>query len=67
MPVRAAWPLSSQCVEQCLGLLQIERIEPFSEPAIDRGEKIASLIPFALTAPPSGPKVRIASAKSLHT
>ena len=43
--------LSCQFVEQGLGLLQIERIEPFGEPAVDRREKIAGLIPFALVAP----------------
>src|SRR5215469_4405591 len=34
-----------------LGLLQIKRIEPFGEPAVDRSEKLASLIPLALIAP----------------
>ena len=34
-----------------LGLLQIERIEPFGEPAVDRCEKLAGLIPLALIAP----------------
>src|SRR4029077_12255516 len=36
---------------QPLRLPQIERIEPFREPAVDRREKIASLIPLALIAP----------------
>ena len=35
-------------MEQGLGLLQIRRIEAFGEPAVDRSEKIAGLIPFAL-------------------
>ena len=39
-----------QLVEQRLRLLQIERVEAFGEPAIDRGEKIAGLIPLALIA-----------------
>ena len=30
---------------------QVERVEAFSEPAVDRSEKIACLIPFALIAP----------------
>ena len=40
-----------QLVEQSLSLLQIERVEAFGKPAVDRGEKIASLIPLALIAP----------------
>ena len=40
-----------QLVEQRLGLFQIERVEAFGEPALDRGEQIASLIPLALIAP----------------
>ena len=40
-----------QLIEQRLGLLQIERVEAFGEPAIDWGEKIAGLIPLALIAP----------------
>jgi hypothetical protein len=38
-----------QLVEQSLRLLQIERVEAFGEPAVDRSEKLASLIPLALT------------------
>ena len=34
-----------------LGLLQIERVEAFGEPAVDRSEKFAGLIPLALIAP----------------
>jgi hypothetical protein len=30
----------AQFIEQRLGVLQIERIEPFHEPAVDRSEKI---------------------------
>jgi hypothetical protein len=37
-----------QLLQQCLRLLQIERVEAFSEPAIDRCEQIARLIPLAL-------------------
>src|SRR5208282_393997 len=40
-----------QHVEQGLRLLQIERVEPLREPAIDRSENVASLIPLALVAP----------------
>jgi hypothetical protein len=36
-----------QLVQQRLGLLQIERVEAFGEPAVDRREKIARLIPLA--------------------
>src|SRR5271169_428537 len=31
-----------QLIEQCLGLFQIERVEAFGEPAVDRSEKIAA-------------------------
>src|SRR5208282_6272725 len=44
------WLSAAQLIEQRLGLLQIERIEAFGEPAIDRSEKIAGLIPLALIA-----------------
>ena len=42
---------SCQLFEQDLGLLQVEHVEAFGEPAVDRGEKIAGLIPLALSAP----------------
>jgi hypothetical protein len=35
-------------------LLQIARIKPFGEPAVDRGEKLACLLPLALIAPEPG-------------
>jgi hypothetical protein len=41
----------SQFVEQRLGFLQIARVEAFGEPAVDRREEFASLIPLALLAP----------------
>ena len=41
----------AQFIEQSLGLFQVERVEPFSEPAADRGEEIASILSFALIAP----------------
>ena len=44
-------PSSGQLVEQRLSLLQIARVKPFGEPAVDRSEKLASLIPLALIAP----------------
>ena len=44
-------PIFDQLVEESLGLLQIERVEAFGEPAIDRTEKIASLLPFSPVAP----------------
>ena len=37
-----------QFIEQRLGFLQIERVETFGEPAVDRGEKIAGLLLFTL-------------------
>jgi hypothetical protein len=40
-----------QFIEQRLNLLQIERVEAFGEPAIDRSEKVAGLRPPALIAP----------------
>src|SRR6516164_6236739 len=42
---------SRQLLEQRLGLLQIARIKPFGEPAIDRREKVASCISLTLIAP----------------
>ena len=39
-----------QLVEQCFRLLEIERIEPFGEPGVNRSEQIAGLIPLALFA-----------------
>ena len=41
---------SRQPVEQRLGLFQVERVKAFCEPALDRSEKIAGLIPLALIA-----------------
>ena len=43
-----------QLIEQRAGLLQIERVETFGEPAVDRSEKITRLIPLALLAPEAG-------------
>ncbi len=40
-----------QLVEKRLGFLQIERVEAFGEPAVDRGEEIAGRIPLAPIAP----------------
>jgi hypothetical protein len=39
-----------QLIEQRLRLFQIERVEAFSEPAVDRSEKIAGLIRLTLIA-----------------
>ena len=39
-----------QLVKQRLGVLQIERVEAFGEPAVERSERIAGLIPLALIA-----------------
>ena len=43
--------LRRQRVEQRLRLLQIARVEPLSEPAIDRTEQFAGLLHLALVAP----------------
>jgi len=40
-----------QLVEQRLGLLQIERVEAFGEPAVDRREQLARFVPLALITP----------------
>ena len=50
-----------QLIEQGLGLLQIERVEAFSEPAVDRSEKITSFIPLALV---SQRRARLVAAQS---
>ena len=42
---------SLSVAEQRLGLLQVERVEAFGEPAVDRREKIAGLLPLPLIAP----------------
>jgi hypothetical protein len=39
-----------QLIEQRFSLLQVERIEALGEPAVERSEKIAGLIPLALIA-----------------
>src|SRR5262249_39229070 len=40
-----------ELLQQRLGLLQVERVEAFAEPAVDRREKIASCISLTLIAP----------------
>ena len=42
---------SIQLVEQLFGIPKVDCIEPFREPAIDRGEEIAGLPTLALIAP----------------
>ena len=37
-----------QLPQQQLRLLQIKRVEPLGEPAVDRGELFASLLPLTL-------------------
>jgi hypothetical protein len=39
-----------QFVEQRLGLFQIEHVEAFGEPVVDRSEKLASITPLSLIA-----------------
>src|SRR5258708_37152039 len=48
---RAEPSSGAQCVEQGFGVLQIERVEALGEPAVDRGEKIAGLVPLSVTVP----------------
>jgi hypothetical protein len=43
--------LRCECVKQSLSLIQIERLEALGEPAVDRGEKLAGLLPLALISP----------------
>ena len=45
-----AWS-AVQLIEQCLGLLQVTRVEAFGEPTIDRSEQLPSLLRLALFAP----------------
>ena len=52
----------AQLTEQSLGLLQIARVKPFGEPAVDRSEKLATLISLALIAPE--PRLPIAARSS---
>jgi hypothetical protein len=43
--------ISGQLFEQRFGFLQIARVESLCEPAVDRSEKLASLLPLTLLAP----------------
>src|SRR4029077_5302880 len=43
--------LTTTAFRAIFSLLQIARVEAFGEPAVDRSEKIASLIPLTLIAP----------------
>ena len=43
--------LRRQLLQQRLRLLQIARVEPFSEPAVNRSEQFASLLRLALVTP----------------
>src|SRR5262249_59454154 len=49
-----AAPLRGQLLQQGLGLLQVERVEAFGEPAVYWREKIARFGPPALLAPQTG-------------
>ena len=44
-------PLRRQLLQQRLRLLQIARVEPFSEPAVNRSKQFARLLHLALVAP----------------
>ena len=48
-------------VEQRLCLFQIERVEAFGDPAVDRSEKIAGLIRLALSGDSHAPPVCLRS------
>ena len=41
----------SQLIEQSLRFLQIARVEPFGEPAVNRGKQFACLLYLTLVAP----------------
>ena len=43
--------LSCERLQQCLGLLQIRRVEPFGEPAVDRRQQRTRFVAFALLLP----------------
>jgi hypothetical protein len=45
------WWSGLQLIEQRLGLLQIECVETFGKPTVDRREKIAGIIVLALSMP----------------
>ena len=45
------WLSGMQLIEQGFGLLQIERVEAFSKPAVHWSEHFASLLRLALIAP----------------
>jgi hypothetical protein len=48
------WSIGFPRRTACLSLLQIERVEAFGEPPVDRSKQIAGLIPLALIAPEAG-------------
>jgi hypothetical protein len=50
-PNEAFAALRRQLLQQRLGVLQIERVEAFGEPAVDRSEQLARLLHFALVTP----------------
>ena len=56
-------PSSRQLVKQRLGLFQIERVEAFGEPVVDRSQEFPSLLHLALRArrsratPPAVPRI----------
>jgi hypothetical protein len=43
-----------QLIEQRLGLFQIERVEAFGEPAVDRSLKVSGFIFWSVRPPPLG-------------
>ena len=50
------WNALRQCVEQHLGLLQIERVEAFGELAVNRSKKFVGLMRLTLIAPEPPPQ-----------
>jgi hypothetical protein len=49
--VTLALPVSSQFLQQRLGLLQILRVKPLGEPVVDLGQQLVSFGPLALLLP----------------
>jgi len=43
--------LSRQCLQQCLGLLEVGGVKAFGEPAIDRRQQLAGFVDLILLLP----------------
>ena len=55
-----------QCLQQCLGILEVGRVEPFGEPAVDRGQQGTRFGPLALLLP-EAPRLMAARSSSDFT